>query len=64
MTDLIRVCEYCGEQPVAPQFDITCEACVYDCSGCGLVTPYESGAADDLPDYCDECWVKSHDEED
>lgn len=55
-----ELCNYCGEQPIALQFNHTCESCVYTCAGCGLITPYESGAADDMPDHCDTCWANAH----
>lgn len=33
---------------------------VYRCAGCGLVVCPADGAADDMPDHCDSCWVKAH----
>lgn len=32
----------------------------YVCAGCGKTRPWCDGAADDMPDHCDECWDKAH----
>jgi hypothetical protein len=58
-----EICQYCYEQPVAFQFQYTCQSCVYPCEGCGLMTPYESGGADDMPQHCDTCWHVAHEKD-
>lgn len=34
------------------------------CSECQRETPNSEGAADDMPEACDDCWFKAHDGED
>jgi hypothetical protein len=29
----------------------------YKCMGCKRVRPWSDGAADDMPNHCDECWL-------
>lgn len=33
---------------------------VFRCAGCKRFVPWCFGAADDLPDHCDDCWAKRH----
>lgn len=33
---------------------------VFDCSGCGRTVSWSMGAADDMPDHCDDCWNLEH----
>lgn len=35
----------------------------YKCRNCKQVFSWSYGAADDLPESCDGCWVKAHPEE-
>lgn len=32
----------------------------FDCTCCGRECGWCFGAADDLPDYCDDCWAEHH----
>lgn len=32
----------------------------FTCNICGQLTPDENGAADEMPDSCDDCWVRWH----
>lgn len=32
----------------------------YKCPGCKRRVPWCFGAADDLPELCDDCWRKAH----
>jgi hypothetical protein len=40
-----------------------CEGETFDCSGCGRKTPNCRGAADDMPEACDDCWGEAHKDE-
>lgn len=33
---------------------------VYACPGCKRLVPWCFGAADDMPDHCDDCWSVAH----
>lgn len=35
----------------------------YVCAGCKKEVPWENGAADDMPNHCDDCWAEAHKEE-
>ncbi len=37
-----------------------CGCPVFVCGRCRRLTPFCLGAADDMPDACDECWSKAH----
>lgn len=38
-----------------------CEHCqTYVCPWCGRRRPWEDGAADDMPEACDDCWSSAH----
>jgi len=38
-----------------------CVKCAtYVCRGCKRRVPWCFGAADDMPDHCDDCWAKAH----
>ncbi len=40
-----------------------CTPChLFRCVMCGEMTPWGDGAADDMPESCNACWVKTHDE--
>lgn len=56
----LDICNYCGDQPVALEYQYSCKSCTYICAGCSKITPYESGGADDMPQHCDKCWVENH----
>ena len=47
-----NLCEYCGINPIAENYNSTCEFCIYQCSTCHADTPYEDGVSDS-----DECGV-------
>lgn len=32
----------------------------YVCAGCKRRVPNDFGAADDMPDHCDDCWAAAH----
>lgn len=34
--------------------------CLYRCEGCDRLVPWSNGAADDMPDHCDDCWAQAH----
>ena len=53
-------CHYCAVNPIQEGYKYCCKDCTYTCAGCNQVTPYESGAADDMPDHCDKCWADAH----
>ncbi len=55
-----NLCNYCGINQIAENYNSSCVECVYTCVGCQQVTPWENGASDDMPDHCDECWGKAH----
>lgn len=40
-----RLCEYCGINPIAENYNSTCEFCIYQCSTCHADTPYEDGVS-------------------
>lgn len=45
----------------SPQCFCDSEDCwVYRCPGCWRIRPWCFGAADDMPDHCDDCWAKAH----
>lgn len=35
----------------------------FTCIGCKREMPWGKGAADDMPEHCDDCWVEAHDGE-
>lgn len=38
-----------------------CGKCrLYKCVGCNRWVPWSNGAADDMPNHCDDCWSKAH----
>jgi hypothetical protein len=47
-----NLCEYCGINQIAENYNSTCEFCIYQCSTCHADTPYEDGVSDS-----DECGV-------
>jgi len=48
-----KVCQYCGTNPIAEAYLVSCNFCVFDCASCNQVTAFESGNAGS--DVCDDC---------
>jgi hypothetical protein len=55
-----RACHYSR----SPIFCSGCEpGALFECNICGRLMPWCKGAADDLPDSCDDCWSAVHRED-
>lgn len=39
---------------------VACDGETFDCMTCGRKTPNCRGAADNMPDSCDECWAEAN----
>jgi hypothetical protein len=48
-----KLCQYCGNNPVASDSSSCCSSCVFSCGKCHKLTRYEFGyAGSDLCDMC------------
>lgn len=57
------VCSGRGKmQPSSVTHAGDCTGCggIYQCAGCRRWVGWCFGAADDMPDHCDDCWSKAH----
>lgn len=62
----VTECRPCGGSGMVVPSPIThapdCTGCrgIFKCAGCLKFFGWCVGAADDMPDHCDDCWSKAH----